>query len=245
MYVVKPSGPEYSERTLWLSNVPDLCDTYRTSEEMRQEAARARQERIAEGMDFCAVMTLWWEDLAEVYGPLEEPGRVQLNVRPFTLDEEGVYRSELEEGQYLQEDLPQEDFPPRLFSGALTYLESSTSRAVSDNFACDLDESTVDAFDVAMEAGFDTYEYFSVEEGTLGLVADGQGWEVDLSARLVDNDVDIGSISTRFTADLCEVQWSPCVTCLAGGGTWQSEADECTVDCDIPDISCLTAWCPY
>ena len=35
-----------------------------------------------------------------------------------------------------------------------------------------------------------------------------------------------------------------CESCLAGGGTWQPEANECTADCDIADISCFTNSCP-
>jgi len=246
MYVVAPYSPEYSERSLRLSNVPDLCNTYRTSVEMRIEAARAREERIAEGMDSCAAGALWWEDLAEMNDPLEKAGTVKLDVWPFTSDEEGIYRSELEEGQYVQEDLPlPEDVSPRLFRGYLYYNKSSFSRAMADNFACEEGQEEWDAWAVARDASGDTTDSLSLAQGTLDLVADGQGWEVDLSARLVDDDVDVGSISTRFTADLCEVQRSPCTTCLAGGGTWQPEAEECTVDCDIPDISCVTASCPY
>lgn len=36
----------------------------------------------------------------------------------------------------------------------------------------------------------------------------------------------------------------PCEACLAGGGTWQPEAEECTTNCDIMDISCYTDACP-
>lgn len=35
-----------------------------------------------------------------------------------------------------------------------------------------------------------------------------------------------------------------CDACLATGGTWQPEANECTSDCDIQDISCFTDSCP-
>ncbi len=35
-----------------------------------------------------------------------------------------------------------------------------------------------------------------------------------------------------------------CEACLASGGTWQPEADECTQGCDIQDISCFTDSCP-
>ena len=35
-----------------------------------------------------------------------------------------------------------------------------------------------------------------------------------------------------------------CEACLAGGGTWQPEARECTADCDVQDISCFRDACP-
>jgi hypothetical protein len=37
---------------------------------------------------------------------------------------------------------------------------------------------------------------------------------------------------------------SPCEACLASGGTWQPEANACTSNCDIQDISCYTETCP-
>lgn len=37
---------------------------------------------------------------------------------------------------------------------------------------------------------------------------------------------------------------SPCEACLASGGTWQPEANACTMNCDIQDISCYTTTCP-
>ena len=35
-----------------------------------------------------------------------------------------------------------------------------------------------------------------------------------------------------------------CEECLASGGTWQPEIEECTVDCSAMDISCFTDECP-
>ncbi len=35
-----------------------------------------------------------------------------------------------------------------------------------------------------------------------------------------------------------------CEDCLASGGTWQPEADACTSDCDLQDISCFRDDCP-
>ena len=35
-----------------------------------------------------------------------------------------------------------------------------------------------------------------------------------------------------------------CEQCLANGGTWQPEAQECTENCEIQDISCFTETCP-
>ena len=36
----------------------------------------------------------------------------------------------------------------------------------------------------------------------------------------------------------------PCELCLDAGGTWQPEANECSENCNIPDISCYTDSCP-
>ena len=36
----------------------------------------------------------------------------------------------------------------------------------------------------------------------------------------------------------------PCEACLASGGTWQPEANACTQNCAIMDISCYTSSCP-
>jgi hypothetical protein len=36
----------------------------------------------------------------------------------------------------------------------------------------------------------------------------------------------------------------PCEDCLASGGTWQPEANACTTNCAIQDISCYTDSCP-
>ena len=36
----------------------------------------------------------------------------------------------------------------------------------------------------------------------------------------------------------------PCEACLAEGKTWQPEADACTDDCAIQDISCYADACP-
>jgi hypothetical protein len=35
-----------------------------------------------------------------------------------------------------------------------------------------------------------------------------------------------------------------CEECLDSGGTWQPEAEQCTADCDIMDISCYSDECP-
>lgn len=35
-----------------------------------------------------------------------------------------------------------------------------------------------------------------------------------------------------------------CDDCLASGGTWQPEAQQCTTDCDLMDISCFADECP-
>jgi hypothetical protein len=35
-----------------------------------------------------------------------------------------------------------------------------------------------------------------------------------------------------------------CAACITQGGTWQPEANECTVGCAIMDISCYTDACP-
>ena len=37
---------------------------------------------------------------------------------------------------------------------------------------------------------------------------------------------------------------SDCERCLESGGTWQPEANACTVNCDIQDISCFVDECP-
>ncbi|MDP6942817.1 MAG: hypothetical protein QF464_01600 [Myxococcota bacterium] len=43
----------------------------------------------------------------------------------------------------------------------------------------------------------------------------------------------------------CECEEAdPCEACLASGGTWQPEANMCTEDCDLMDISCYTSSCP-
>ena len=36
----------------------------------------------------------------------------------------------------------------------------------------------------------------------------------------------------------------PCEACLASGGTWQPEEEECTTNCALQDISCYTDACP-
>ncbi len=41
---------------------------------------------------------------------------------------------------------------------------------------------------------------------------------------------------------VCELD--ACSACLADGGTWQPEAEACTADCDIQDISCFVDRCP-
>lgn len=43
-------------------------------------------------------------------------------------------------------------------------------------------------------------------------------------------------------ADHCEAEG--CEACLASGGTWQPEANACTDNCDLQDISCFTDSCP-
>jgi hypothetical protein len=35
-----------------------------------------------------------------------------------------------------------------------------------------------------------------------------------------------------------------CEDCLEQGGTWQPEAEQCTADCDLMDISCFRDTCP-
>jgi len=35
-----------------------------------------------------------------------------------------------------------------------------------------------------------------------------------------------------------------CEACLQSGGTWQVEANACTTNCDIQDISCFRDACP-
>lgn len=37
---------------------------------------------------------------------------------------------------------------------------------------------------------------------------------------------------------------SKCQQCVSEGGTWQPEADQCTSNCDIQDISCFRDSCP-
>lgn len=41
-----------------------------------------------------------------------------------------------------------------------------------------------------------------------------------------------------------EVTIDACEACLAAGGTWQPEIDECTQGCAVMDISCYTDTCP-
>ena len=41
-----------------------------------------------------------------------------------------------------------------------------------------------------------------------------------------------------------EVEADPCEACIASGGTWQPEANACTENCNIMDISCYTSSCP-
>jgi hypothetical protein len=41
-----------------------------------------------------------------------------------------------------------------------------------------------------------------------------------------------------------EEEGTPCETCLSSGGTWQVEANTCTTDCNIQDISCFRDSCP-
>ena len=41
-----------------------------------------------------------------------------------------------------------------------------------------------------------------------------------------------------------ESETSGCEACIASGGTWQPEANACTEDCNIMDISCYTSSCP-
>ena len=50
-------------------------------------------------------------------------------------------------------------------------------------------------------------------------------------------DTDKTTTSTPDTTAECEA-------CLADGGTWQPEAETCSEDCEIQDISCYTDSCP-
>ena len=46
-----------------------------------------------------------------------------------------------------------------------------------------------------------------------------------------------GPVDTGVEVSLCEA-------CIASGGTWQPEANACTENCNIMDISCYTTSCP-
>lgn len=50
--------------------------------------------------------------------------------------------------------------------------------------------------------------------------------------------------STQTTDTSTTTSPDACTQCLADGGTWQPEANECTENCAIQDISCFTESCP-
>jgi hypothetical protein len=56
-------------------------------------------------------------------------------------------------------------------------------------------------------------------------------------------DITPSGTATTTDADTATTT-SPCEQCLEEGGTWQPEANTCTTDCDIMDISCYTESCP-
>jgi len=58
-----------------------------------------------------------------------------------------------------------------------------------------------------------------------------------LCGLLAGCDSDTASPNTPDTRAACQ-------SCLDDGGTWQPEADECTQDCALMDISCYTDSCP-
>jgi hypothetical protein len=109
--------------------------------------------------------------------------------------------------------------------------------------------------DVALPPGSDS----SATEDTADLVDDaGSVPEADIGA--LDDDVHAlegdteGHDATGAAADAAVedaegeedvvVEPDPCEVCLASGGTWQPEANACTDNCNIMDISCYTSSCP-
>jgi hypothetical protein len=57
-----------------------------------------------------------------------------------------------------------------------------------------------------------------------------------------ENQENLTEESNQETSQLSEIE--TCEPCLEAGGTWQPEAQECTENCDIMDISCYETTCP-
>ncbi|MEE2780365.1 MAG: hypothetical protein VYE15_07570, partial [Myxococcota bacterium] len=57
-------------------------------------------------------------------------------------------------------------------------------------------------------------------------------------------DDDFGEFDEKGEPEEEDPAMSPCWNCLMTGGTWQPEAEACTTNCDIQDISCYVDSCP-
>ncbi|MGB0588386.1 MAG: hypothetical protein ACPGU1_01780 [Myxococcota bacterium] len=64
------------------------------------------------------------------------------------------------------------------------------------------------------------------------------------TATVADATLEEDTGSEADSGEDVEGEPDPCEACIASGGTWQPEADACTENCAIMDISCYTSSCP-
>lgn len=112
--------------------------------------------------------------------------------------------------------------------------------------------------EVAIEDDVQSSDGASLNDDATGLsedasieVVDTEPGPPDHGALIDDSDEpssDIESASEDVAAldvgPIDDAQVDPCEACLASGGTWQPEANACTANCDIMDISCYSSSCP-
>lgn len=89
----------------------------------------------------------------------------------------------------------------------------------------------------------DTASHDDVTEGSDASPDDDVTMAIDVTEDTVGTVDDTAAEDTEGQEDVV-VAPDPCEACIASGGTWQPEANACTENCNIMDISCYTSSCP-
>ena len=203
VWQVESSGGANRHRFV-LTNVSGYCGKKKNAEADRVDAQQRHEERLAEGYGVCESQDLLLDDLAAAYRNLHRSGARFLTV---WIDREGMVtwddRTFPEAGSYNQVGAVESG----RFTGQLQAYEDRVEQARADAYTClspeEVDATNYNEFLFEEEPGM--FRFWDLDSGNLEVTADGEEWDVDVSATLLSGSGSVGSVDARFTGSRCDV----------------------------------------